>query len=305
MRDREGWEVVGEGFHPKAGQPHAEVFALRDAGELAENATAYVSLEPCNHYGRTPPCTEALIKAKVKRVVVGMVDPNPIVASRGVERLRESGIEVAAYIHRMLSGRPFLTLRYSLSINGGGILDHTGRGAKESGGYYSQLLRDYDGVVVSGSSFDEKSTLPASQEVGANQPAIIIIAAKGGPPLRLRLRLSQPSDETDRNLSQLGIEKVVLDELRLTPVVEYCSRQGMCSLLVDFSGDSAGFVEMLGEAGEVGLVQKVVVELCSAWEGQHMAAVAAPLGVVGRPFQFRHLQSWVSKDSVVVEGYVA
>lgn len=198
------------------------------------------------------------------------------------------------------------------------MLGHTGRGAKESGGYYSQLLRDYDGVVVSGSSFDEKSTLPASQEVGANQPAIIIIAPKGGPPLHLPASVEASrrmvifledgatvDPETDRNLSQLGIERVVLDELRLTPVLEYCSRQGMCSLLVDFSGDSAGFVEMLGEAGEVGLVQKVVVELCSAWEGRQTAAAAAPLGVIGRPFQLRHLQSWVSKDSVVVEGYIA
>ncbi|GJN30091.1 hypothetical protein PR202_gb18370 [Eleusine coracana subsp. coracana] len=116
--------VVGEGFHPKAGQPHAEVFALRDAGDLAENSTAYVSLEPCNHYGRTPPCTEALINAKVKEVVVGMTDPNPIVASKGIEKLRGAGIDVRvgveealcrelneAYIHRMHTGKPFATLR--------------------------------------------------------------------------------------------------------------------------------------------------------------------------------------------------
>ncbi|KAJ1408619.1 Riboflavin biosynthesis protein RibD [Sesbania bispinosa] len=123
-------KVVGEGFNPKAGQPHAEVFAVRDAGDLAENSTAYVSLEPCNHFGKTPPCTEAFIKAKVKKVVIGMVDPNPIVAHKGVARLREAGIEVVvgveeelckslneAYIHCMLTGKPFLTLRYSLSVN--------------------------------------------------------------------------------------------------------------------------------------------------------------------------------------------
>jgi diaminohydroxyphosphoribosylaminopyrimidine deaminase/5-amino-6-(5-phosphoribosylamino)uracil reductase len=87
--------VVGEGYHPQAGQPHAEVFALRAAGSLARGATAYVSLEPCNHYGRTPPCALALVAAQVARVVVGCVDPNPLVGGGGVATLRAAGIAVA------------------------------------------------------------------------------------------------------------------------------------------------------------------------------------------------------------------
>lgn len=88
-------QVVGEGFHPKAGCPHAEVYALRAAGNLARNSTAYVTLEPCNHYGRTPPCSQALVDAGVSRVVVGVGDPNPLVASAGIATLQKAGIQVA------------------------------------------------------------------------------------------------------------------------------------------------------------------------------------------------------------------
>ena len=87
--------VVGVGYHPKAGEPHAEVFALRAAGELARGATAYVTLEPCNHFGRTPPCARALVDAGVKRVVVGFVDPDPRVSGGGIQTLLNAGIEVA------------------------------------------------------------------------------------------------------------------------------------------------------------------------------------------------------------------
>ncbi|XP_056175801.1 riboflavin biosynthesis protein PYRD, chloroplastic-like [Syzygium oleosum] len=184
-------KIVGEGFNPKAGQPHAEVFALRDAGDLVENATAYVSLEPCDHYGRTPPCTEALIRAKVRKVVIGMLDPNPIVASKGVDRLRAVGIEVTvgveealckklneAYIHLMLIGKPLsllvsMTSRYSISLNGQ-VSDHLGEGAIDSGGYYSKLLQEYDAVILSSTSLSDKPALPNSQEPGANQPLRIV-----------------------------------------------------------------------------------------------------------------------------------
>ncbi|WP_221069793.1 bifunctional diaminohydroxyphosphoribosylaminopyrimidine deaminase/5-amino-6-(5-phosphoribosylamino)uracil reductase RibD [Vibrio alfacsensis] len=124
-------EIVGEGYHYRAGEPHAEVFALRMAGEKAEGATAYVTLEPCSHYGRTPPCAEGLIKAKVARVVCAMEDPNPKVAGRGFQMLRDAGVEVQvglleseakvlnrSFIKFMQTGMPFVQLKMAASLDG-------------------------------------------------------------------------------------------------------------------------------------------------------------------------------------------
>lgn len=124
-------QIVGEGFHPSAGQPHAEVFALQAAGEQARGATLFVNLEPCNHYGRTPPCTEAIVAAGISYVVVGMVDPDPRVSGRGIAQLRSTGIEVVigveaadcqglneAFIHRVHYHRPFGILKYAMTLDG-------------------------------------------------------------------------------------------------------------------------------------------------------------------------------------------
>ncbi len=126
-----GDEVVGEGFHFRAGEPHAEVHALRMAGSKSEGATAYVTLEPCSHYGRTPPCAEGLIKAKVAKVICAMQDPNPQVAGRGIQMLRDAGIEVEvglleqdaldlnpAFIKKMKTGMPFVQLKMAASLDG-------------------------------------------------------------------------------------------------------------------------------------------------------------------------------------------
>ena len=123
--------VVGEGFHARAGEPHAEVHALNAAGEAARGATAYVTLEPCSHHGRTPPCAEALVAAGVARVVVAMADPNPLVAGQGTARLAEAGIETATglmaaeaealnpgFVRRMRDGRPHVRLKMAASLDG-------------------------------------------------------------------------------------------------------------------------------------------------------------------------------------------
>lgn len=123
-------EVVGEGWHERAGGPHAEVAALTAAGERARGATLYVTLEPCSHYGRTPPCTDALIEAGVARVVAAAPDPNPEVDGRGLERLRAAGVEtelVDSFAARrqnegwrtwIREGRPFVTYKAAVSLDG-------------------------------------------------------------------------------------------------------------------------------------------------------------------------------------------
>ena len=124
-------EIVGKGWHRKAGQPHAERLAIADAGDRARGATAYVTLEPCCHHGKTPPCTEALLEAGIRRVIAAMEDPNPLVAGKGLKTLAEQGVEVASgllqadaeqlnpgFIKRMTTGLPWVRCKLAMSLDG-------------------------------------------------------------------------------------------------------------------------------------------------------------------------------------------
>lgn len=128
VRDR---MVVGEGFHRRAGEPHAERMAIAHAGELARGSTAYVTLEPCCHHGKTPPCTEGLLEAGVSRVVAAMSDPNPLVAGKGLQQLADAGVLVQSgllegdaralnpgFVLRMAEQRPYVRLKLAMSLDG-------------------------------------------------------------------------------------------------------------------------------------------------------------------------------------------
>jgi len=174
--------IVGEGFHPRAGQPHAEVFALAAAAELGRGATAYVTLEPCAHHGKTPPCAEALVAAGVARVVIGMRDPNAE-ASGGAARLEEAGIAVeiaadpqpfadlnAGWLKRVATGLPRVTVKSGLSIDGrvafalGERASITGPSGRE---VTRQLRQRTDAVLISAST------------VTADDPALTVRDARG------------------------------------------------------------------------------------------------------------------------------
>jgi diaminohydroxyphosphoribosylaminopyrimidine deaminase/5-amino-6-(5-phosphoribosylamino)uracil reductase len=184
-----GGEVVGSGFHERAGEEHAEIVALREAGPRALDATLYVTLEPCNHMGRTPPCTDAILAAGIVRVVVGCADPNPHVAGGGAVRLREAGIEVdigcreeealrliAPWVKFVTQGVPYVALKLALSLDGR-IASRTGASKWVTGPEARarvHLLRAQQDAVVVGIG-----------TVLADDPRLTVRDAPGHSPLRV------------------------------------------------------------------------------------------------------------------------
>ncbi|MDC7817030.1 bifunctional diaminohydroxyphosphoribosylaminopyrimidine deaminase/5-amino-6-(5-phosphoribosylamino)uracil reductase RibD [Pseudomonas sp. BLCC-B112] len=205
-------QVVGEGWHVRAGEPHAEVHALRAAGELARGATAYVTLEPCSHHGRTPPCADALVNAGVARVVAAMQDPNPEVAGRGLQRLAQAGIDTHSgvleaearainkgFLKRMEHGLPYVRVKLAMSLDGRTAMASgesqwiTGPAARSA----VQRLRAESSVVLTGADTvladDARLTVRAAElDLDPEQTAL----AMSRPPLRVLIdgRLRVPLD---------------------------------------------------------------------------------------------------------------
>lgn len=188
-------EIVGEGWHEKAGEPHAEVHALRAAGDKAWGATAYVTLEPCSHYGRTPPCAEALIAAGVSRVVAAMTDPNPLVSGKGLGMLQAAGIETASgllenearelnigFVSRMTRGRPWLRLKAAASLDGKTALNNgvsqwiTGPDARRDG--HAWRARACAILTGIGTVRDDDPSLTVRDVVTARQPLRVVVDSK-------------------------------------------------------------------------------------------------------------------------------
>ncbi|TDV47263.1 diaminohydroxyphosphoribosylaminopyrimidine deaminase [Pseudomonas graminis] len=205
-------EIVGEGWHVRAGEPHAEVHALRQAGDKAKDATAYVTLEPCSHHGRTPPCADALINAGVARVVAAMQDPNPDVAGRGLLRLMGAGIAVQSgvlesearalnkgFLKRMEHGLPYVRVKLAMSLDGRTAMASgesqwiTGPEARSA----VQRLRAQSSVVLTGADTvlaDNARLTVRPDELGLNAELTALAATR--PPLRVLVdgRLRVPLD---------------------------------------------------------------------------------------------------------------
>lgn len=207
MRDG---QIVGEGWHRRAGEAHAEVHALQVAGSLAAGATAYVTLEPCSHFGRTPPCCDALIQAGVARVVAAMEDPNPLVAGSGLARLRAAGIVTAhglledearelniGFVSRMTRGRPWLRLKAASTLDGKTALDNgvsqwiTGSAARDDG--HRWRARACAVLTGIGTVREDDPQLNVRAVPCERQPLRIVVDARLEVPLAARILRDAPA----------------------------------------------------------------------------------------------------------------
>jgi diaminohydroxyphosphoribosylaminopyrimidine deaminase / 5-amino-6-(5-phosphoribosylamino)uracil reductase len=272
-------EIVGEGFHPGAGQPHAEVFALRAAGDRARGATIYVSLEPCNHYGRTPPCAAALVAAGVQKVVIGMVDPNPLVAGGGIVTLEQAGIEVVVgvetalceelnegFVQRIVHQRPLGILKYAMTLDGK-IATASGHSTWVS----SELSRQYvhhlrsgcDAVIIGGNTLRQDNPQLTSHHVDTPNPLRVVMTQTLDLPTEailwdttvaatLVVTKTGANPELQKLLIDRGVEVLVLDILSPKLVMKHLYDRGCLSVLWECGGTLAA------SAIADGAIQKVL-----------------------------------------------
>ena len=277
-------KIVGEGWHEKAGEPHAEVHALRAAGELARGATAYVTLEPCSHHGRTPPCAEALVAAGVSRVVAAMSDPNPLVAGQGLAMLRAAGIETACglmenearelnigFVSRMTRGRPWLRLKVAASLDGKTALNNgvsqwiTGPDARQDG--HRWRARACAILTGIGTVRDDDPQLNVRAVETTRQPLRVVVDSRLETPLTARILQGGPvlvavavDDEKRANLLRAAGAEVLLlpnasGKVELKDLLEELGRRGINEVHAE-----AGF-KLNGSLLREGLVDELLLYL--------------------------------------------
>lgn len=264
--------IVGCGWHRKAGTPHAEVHALNQAGELAQGADVYVTLEPCAHYGKTPPCAKALVKAKVKNVYGGLLDVNPKVAGKGFKILEDAGIHVEygflqdelrkqneVFFKWIEHKKPFIVLKAAMTLDGK-ITTATGQSkwiTNETSRAYGYKLRDiYDGIMVGINTVIEDNPMLTARVDGGKNPIRIVVDSS----LRIDINANVVQDKsaktivatTDKadkdkilklqaqDVDVIVVDKDENDKVDIEKLLDILGQQNICSILVEGGATLSG-----------------------------------------------------------------
>lgn len=324
--------IVGSGYHPQAGAPHAEIFALRQAGPLAHQAIMYVTLEPCRHWGRTGPCTEAIVDAGIARVVMATEDPDPRVRGAGMARLREAGVTVtvgvmrheaealnAAYFKHRRTGLPFITLKWAMSLDGK-ITFRPGTRARLTGEpafrYTHELRNTHDAVLVGINTVLSDDPQLTCRIAGGRDPLRVVLDSSLRLPLQARVLNQSSSTRTvvvtttaasAAKISAVqgrGAEVLLYDGPRppIGWVFEQLAARGILSVLVE------GGATIHGAALEARLADRLVVFVAPLILGDQRAlspVTALGINSVQDAVLLRTLTVRQIGEDVVLEGELA
>lgn len=325
--------VVGCGWHRKAGTPHAEVHALRQAGELAKGADVYVSLEPCSHYGKTPPCAKALVEAGVNNVYAAMLDPNPKVAGNGFKILQEAGIHVEygfledearklneVFLKWIMHRQPFVVMKAAMTLDGkiATVEEQSKWITNETSRAYGYKLRDiYDGILVGiNTVIADDPTLTARVEGGKNPIRIVVDSTlkipltakllhdKQAPVIVATTKLA--SAEKVAQLQNLGVEVLIIDtdevnRVDMAKLLQELGQKNICSILVE------GGAEIHGSLVEHKLIDKVYFFIAPKLVGGQKAKTPVAGNGIGNLAEAITLQDVTTKNldgDILITGTV-
>ncbi|HYF83245.1 MAG TPA: bifunctional diaminohydroxyphosphoribosylaminopyrimidine deaminase/5-amino-6-(5-phosphoribosylamino)uracil reductase RibD [Clostridia bacterium] len=327
--------VIGEGWHERAGEAHAEINAIRNSSEDVENSTIYVNLEPCSHFGRTPPCAAELVKRRFKRVVVAMEDPNPLVAGRGIKLLKDSGIQVDVGINRLEALKlndifikfitkktPFVLLKSAMTLDGKTATksgDSKWISGEQSREYVHNLRNKYSSILVGVNTAikDDPELTTRLEGIKTRNPVRIIVDSKGRIPAdakvletdeNKRTIIAATGDMTEEKLKYLkgrGIEVIITDKkdgkVDIRQLMEELYKRGIDSLMVEGGGTVASaFIEE-------GLIDKVAFFIAPVIIGGKAAptpVMGAGVDSISDGYRLKHQNVTTFGHDVLIEGYV-
>ena len=306
-------KVAGKGFHRFAGGPHAEIYALRQAGKKAEGATMYVSLEPCSHHGRTPPCTDAIIRSGIKRVVAAIKDPNPVNNGRGLRILGRRGIKTRVgfletearelnedFIKYITKKMPFVTVKVAQSLDGkiatrtGDSKWITGDKARE---FVHKLRSEHDAVMVGAGTVLKDDPLLTARVRGkrVKQPLRIILAGRTRIPYKARILNSIGGNVV------IAATKEKNGRVDIKSLLRELAKRQITSVLIEGGG------ETVASALEAGVVDKIYFFMAPKIIGGRKATTSVEgegAEKAGKAIRLKNMSFRKIGDDIMIEGYV-
>lgn len=325
-------EIIGQGYHEKYGGPHAEVRAISSATENVEGATMYITLEPCAHFGKTPPCADLLIQHNISKVVIGMLDPNPLVSGKGVAKLKRAGIEVVTgvlekesrnmnevFLSYIVTKRPFVVMKTAMSLDGK-IATAAGESqwisSAESRERVHALRHELTGIMVGVETVIQDDPRLTARLPNSNHPIRIIVDSRLRIPLTAKVlqqneaktivATTETADVSQKEaLQKMGVEIISTQSdsgrVHLQELMTVLGIRGIDSLLLE-GGATLNFSAL--EAGIVNKVQVYIAPLLIGGKSAKTSIEGVGVSALEQAFQMKEWSVEKVGRDLLIEGYI-